>query len=719
MTRIHDIVEQVRSYAPKADIDLIERAFVFASLAHADQKRRSGESYFMHPLAVAGILASLRLDEASIVTGLLHDTVEDTHVTLDDIRRHFGNEVAALVDGVTKIGQLQFRSSEHKQAENFRKMILATARDMRVLLVKLADRLHNMRTLEHLREEKRRAISEETMQLYAPLAHRLGIHWIKQEMEDLSFSHLEPQAWNQLAERVGRRRDFLIQTKERLERVLQEVLRRKGVHADVQGRLKHLYSIHDKMQRKHVDFDDIYDLVAFRIIVADISECYQTLGIIHSLYRPVPGRFKDYIALPKPNGYQSLHTTVIGPENYRIEVQLRTSAMHSFAEDGVAAHWVYKSQAEPGEGKGDLRWLKQLTELLHEAENPGEFLESVRLDLFVQEVYVFSRDGDIFALPRGSTPLDFAYAVHTDVGNHCVGVRVNGEPADFRVHLCNGDEIEVLTSPTQSPSRQWLQYVKSSRARQSIRQWFRRLERDSSLSLGEQILRESTGLDAIPKTALKRLNCRDMNELKEKLGRGDLPIDRLLTECASVMSGPLHLRSHAHMAMHPAKCCHPIPGDAVLGHFKSGQGLMIHHVDCAELAGQRREHWLDVEWQPEAGKLFSTAIEIRSQNRPGMLARVSAAIADAAANIQDLRIRQLSGSISTLTVLLDVADRKHLAQVLRNLRLVDGVVQVKRNINAHLTAPKIVKGLGERLRDMVLRGFSKSPKASKEIDDKE
>ncbi|MFQ5519667.1 MAG: RelA/SpoT family protein, partial [Mariprofundus sp.] len=509
----------MQQYAPKADVDLINRAYVFAAQAHKDQRRSSGDLYITHPLAVADILASLRMDVSTIVTGLLHDTVEDTHVSLKDIENRFGEEVARLVDGVTKIGQIQFRSFEHKQAENFRKMILATAQDLRVLLVKLADRLHNMRTLGFMRQDKRIAISEETMQLYAPLAHRLGVHWIKQEMEDIAFSYLEPDAYKLVMNQMKERIDFLHETRNRLEGVLQEALDRQGIDAKVYGRMKHLYSIHDKMHRKHVDFNEIYDLIAFRIIVEDTPACYHTLGMIHSLYRPVPGRFKDYIALPKPNGYQSLHTSVIGPENHRIEIQIRTDSMHSYAEDGVAAHWSYKDGTANDEDRKHFQWLKQLTELLQEAEDPGEFMESARLDLFVQEVYVFSRDGDIYALPRGAKPLDFAYAVHTDVGHHCMGVRINGEIADFQSRIRNGDQIEVLTNPDQAPSRQWLQYVKTPKARQAIRQWFRRQERGASIRIGEKILLDALGQDDLPEKSLRLMQCQNMDELKERLGR--------------------------------------------------------------------------------------------------------------------------------------------------------------------------------------------------------
>lgn len=704
MSRIFEITEKVLQYAPKADIDLINRAYVFAAQAHRDQRRSSGDLYISHPLAVAGILASLRLDVDTIVTGLLHDTVEDTHVSLDDIRNRFGDEIARLVDGVTKIGQIQFRSFEHKQAENFRKMILATAKDLRVLLVKLADRLHNMRTLGFMREEKRRHISQETMQLYAPLAHRLGIHWIKQEMEDIAFSHLEPEAYQFVMSQMKERIDFLHETREKLEIVLQEALDRQGIDAKVYGRMKHLYSIHDKMERKHVDFSEIYDLIAFRIIVEDTPACYHTLGIIHSLYRPVPGRFKDYISLPKPNGYQSLHTSVIGPDNHRIEMQIRTESMHHYAEDGVAAHWLYKDGRAKNEDHKHFQWLKQLTELLQEAENPGEFMESARLDLFVQEVYVFSRDGDIYALPRGAMPLDFAYAVHTDVGHHCMGVRINGEIKDFQTRIRNGDQIEVLTSPDQTPSRQWLQYVRTPKARQAIRQWFRRQERDASIRIGEKILHDSFGRVELPGSALEVLQCTGMDELKEKLGRGDMPLDTLLQVMEKDSTRPFFLKGMNHSLMRAADCCHPIPGDPVLGYFESGKGMIIHHRDCQFMPKSANSQWIEVNWKPEKGQLYPTGIEVRNYNRRGMLANISTAISEAQANIEDLKIEQRAGSMTSLKILVEVEDRKHLATVLRAIKAAKGVVKVGRRSQIGLGKSVPSRGIGAVIKGMVSFG---------------
>ena len=714
MSRIFEITERVASYAPRADLNLINRAYVFAAHAHAGQTRQSGEHYITHPLAVAGILASLRMDESTIATGLLHDTVEDTNISLQDIEQHFGSDVAMLVDGVTKIGKIHFSSSdssEHQQAENFRKMILATAKDLRVLIVKLADRLHNMRTLGFMPEEKRESIARETIQIYAPLAHRLGIHWVKQEMEDLVFSHLEKDAYHMLLNEMQGRIEGLNQTRERLEAVIQQALKHQGVKAEVHGRMKHLYSIYEKMQRKHVNFDEIFDLVAFRVIVKDTMTCYQTLGVIHSLYRPVPGRFKDYIALPKPNGYQSLHTTVIGPENFRIEVQVRTGAMHTYAEDGVAAHWIYKDSNASKKKQDDFKWLKQLTDLLQGADNPGEFLENVRLDLFVQEVYVFSRDGDIFALPRGARPLDFAYAVHTEIGHHCIGVRINGEMADFSMHLHNGDQIEIMTSPDQAPSRQWLQYVKTPRARQAIRQWFRHQERETSIRIGEQLLREAIGKPDVGQAALERLECADLDALKVRLGRGDIPLHVLFDALDQDRSSPLKFTHFGRTLMHAADCCHPIPGDPVLGHFSSGEGMILHHCNCSYVKEHSRESWLEVEWKARPGQLFKTGIEVRSHNVRGMLARVTRSIAEASSSIEDLKLKQRGGAMTELLFLVEVEDRNHLASVLRSIKAVEGVEQVRRRNQVGLSGKPEHRAIGETLRD-----FFSSRKSSEKKD---
>ena len=701
MSRIFEITEKVRSYAPKADIQLLNRAYVFAAQAHIEQRRTSGEPYITHPLAVANILASLKLDAETIATGLLHDTVEDTHISIDDIRERFGDDVAKLVDGVTKIGKIHFHSSEHKQAENFRKMILATAQDLRVLIVKLADRMHNMRTLGFVSAEKAKRVSEETMQLHAPLAHRLGIHWMKQEMEDIAFSYLEAEAYAQLMEQFKGKLEFLQQTQGHIEEILQQAVVRQGLTVQVQGRMKHLYSLHQKMQRKHIDFEEIYDIIAFRLIVTDIACCYQALGIIHSLYRPVPGRFKDYIALPKPNGYQSLHTSVIGPDNNRIEIQIRTGAMHGYAEDGVAAHWLYKN--EDASGQREFIWLRQLTELLQDTENSNEFMENVRLDLFIEEVYVFSRDGDIYALPRGAKPLDFAYAVHTDIGDHCMGVRINGEMMDFRTKLRNGDQIEILTNPDQKPSRQWLKYVKTTKARQAIRQHYRRQDREMSMLLGKNILKQVVP-ETVSEQLLAELECDSLEILQERLGRGDMTVDILLEKLHTKSGHKLRFTNAKSVYMFGATCCRPIPGDAVFGHIVKGKGIELHYRDCPQVSETNKsKDWLEVDWQADDKRMHTTGIEIRAENARGMLSKISGCIAQAYANIEDLKLDQRAGEMTILQVLVGVHDRRHLAKVLRALKSLDGVVKVKRR-NQTGWSEHYKQGFGDVLRGMMDKG---------------
>ncbi|MDQ6989473.1 MAG: bifunctional (p)ppGpp synthetase/guanosine-3',5'-bis(diphosphate) 3'-pyrophosphohydrolase [Mariprofundaceae bacterium] len=705
MSRIFEITQQIKSYLPKADVELINRAYVFAAHAHARQRRSSGDLYIMHPLAVAKNLVDLKLDVSSVVTGLLHDTVEDTHVTITDIEQRFGEEIARLVDGVTKVGKIHFRSSEHKKAENFRKMIMATAQDLRVLMVKLADRLHNMETLHFMPERKRQRIAIETMEIYAPLAHRLGIHWVKQRMEDLAFAHIEPEAYQALSEKLADKIDFLQQTQSRLEGILQEVLSRQGIEAQVQGRMKHMYSLHQKMQRKHLDFDEIFDFIAFRVIVDDTPSCYQVLGMIHSLYRPVPGRFKDYIALPKPNGYQSLQTAVIGPDNFRIEVQIRTESMHKYAEDGVASHWLYKSDDPKAlKDQQNFQWLKQLTELLQTAENPGEFLENVRLDLFVQEVYVFTRDGDLFALPRGSTTLDFAYAIHTDVGNRCVGMRINGEHADFHYKLCNGDQIEVLTSTEQTPSRKWLNIVQTPRARQSIRHWFREQERETAIQLGEHLLQHAIGVDFIHQGILDFAACDDVEALHEKLGRGDLEVTDLLAFVNKGLSKSSVRSSLAHVFMQASSCCYPIPGDTVVGSFEAGKGFLLHDAQCPMVFKSDAQRWIDVDWNASSDALYKTGIEVFSQNQRGSLGLITSCVSEQAANIADLKIEQRPGALSSLYFLLEVQDRTHLARIFKALKAMPHVAKVRRHIPQQMPQSQASSRLSSMMRSVTSFG---------------
>jgi GTP pyrophosphokinase len=489
MLRFNDILERLTSYNPNADIELLKKAYVFSAKVHLGQVRLSGEPYLNHPLEVAGILTQLRLDVASVATGLLHDTVEDTLTTLEEIQQNFGREIAQLVDGLTKISLISLRSSEENQAENFRKMILAMVKDIRVILIKLADRLHNMRTLEYHHPEKQVKIAQETLDIYAPLAHRLGIDWIKSELEDLAFRYLHPQIYEEIQGKIAKREKERTRYIEEVKRTLMKKLYENHIEGEVNGRLKQIYSIYLKMKDQNLDFDQVYDITAFRVVVNSIKECYDVLGIIHSLWKPIPGKFKDYVGLPKDNMYQSLHTTVIGPYGERIEIQIRTHEMHRIAEEGIAAHWKYKEGkvVEEAEDKR-FTWLRQLLEWQRDLKDDAEFIESVKVDLFPHEVYVFTPKGAVKQFPLGASPVDFAYSIHSDVGNHCSGAKVNGKIVPLRYELRSGDTIEIMTSPNQKPSKDWLKFVKTARAKTKIRQWFTNEEREKSITLGKEIL---------------------------------------------------------------------------------------------------------------------------------------------------------------------------------------------------------------------------------------
>src|SRR5512139_1178460 len=489
MLRFNDILERLTAYNPNADIDLLKKAYVFSAKVHTGQARLSGEPYLNHPLEVAGILTQLKLDVASVATGLLHDTVEDTLTTADEIRENFGGEIAQLVDGLTKISQISLRSSEEHQAENFRKMILAMVKDIRVILIKLADRLHNMRTLKYHTPEKQAEIAQETLDIYAPLAHRLGIDWIKSELEDLAFRYLHTDIYDEIQRKIAKKERERARYIDEVKRTLMKKLYENRIEGEVTGRLKQIYSIYLKMKEQNIDFDQVYDITAFRVVVNSIKECYDVLGIIHSLWKPIPGKFKDYIGLPKENMYQSLHTTVIGPYGERIEIQIRTHDMHRVAEEGIAAHWKYKEGKviEEAEDKR-FTWLRQLLEWQRDLKDDTEFIESVKVDLFPHEVYVFTPKGAVRQFPVGATPVDFAYGIHSDIGNHCVGARVNGRLVPLKYGFQSGDTVEIMTSPSQKPSKDWLKFVKTSRAKTKIRQWFKTEEREKSITLGKDLL---------------------------------------------------------------------------------------------------------------------------------------------------------------------------------------------------------------------------------------
>ncbi len=711
MIRQFELVERVKAYDPAVDEDALNRAYVFSMKAHGSQTRASGDPYFSHPLEVAGILTRYRLDGASIVTALLHDTLEDTKVSFDDLKQSFGEEVAQLVDGVTKLSQLELQSDKAKQAENFRKLVLAMSRDIRVLLVKLADRLHNMRTLSHIRSaDKKRRIARETMDIYAPLAERIGMNDIKDELQDLAFQELNPDARDSVLKRLGFLREkggeSLIG---RILDELEEILAEGGVKAVMSGREKAPYSIWGKMQHRQVGFEALSDIMAFRAVVETVADCYQALGVIHSHYPLIPGRFKDYISTPKQNGYRSLHTGVVGPEGQRIEVQIRTTEMHDIAERGVAAHWQYKEGLQhPTDGR-QYRWLQELLDILESAAGPEEFLEHTKLEMFHDQVFCFSPKGDVYALPQGATPIDFAYAVHSEVGDHCVGAKVNGRMVPLRVALQNGDQVEILTSKKQTPSPEWEQVVVTGKARSRIRRFVHREQQKQYVSLGRDILEKSAQkakrelTEAMLRKVTEALHCDRLEDLYARVGDGQITarevIDKVYPESKRLIPS-LNLGRRARpkskagdhavpirglipgMAMHLAKCCYPLPGDRIVGIVTTGKGVTIHTIDCDTLANfsDSPERWLDVAWDVgdgQDGKLVSRLLAVLI-NEPGSLGDLASVIAKHEGNISNLKFTNRTVDFFDMMVDVEVRDAKHLATIVAALRAAPAVVSVSR-----------------------------------------
>ena len=698
MMRQFELVELVRSYDPNADEDALNRAYVFSMKAHGAQLRASGDPYFSHPVEVAGILAQMKLDSASIVTGLLHDTVEDTVATLDDIDAVFGHEIGRLVDGVTKLSRIELQSDQTKQAENFRKLVLAMSEDIRVLLVKLADRLHNMQTLHFIKsDEKRRRIARETMDIYAPLAERLGMQRMKDELEDLAFAELQPDARGSILARLDFLRDQGAALVPRIEGELQRKLAEGGLtNALVSGREKSPCSIWHKMQQKNIAFEQLSDVMAFRVLVDDVGDCYHALGIIHSAYHVVPGRFKDYISTPKPNNYRSLHTGVIGPEQQRIEVQIRTRDMHEVAELGVAAHWSYKQGAGKTEGP-QYRWLRELLDILDHASGPEEFLEHTKLEMFQDQVFAFTPKGDLFALPRGATAVDFAYAVHSEIGDSCVGAKINGRLVPLRTALGNGDQVEIITSKAQRPSPTWERFVVTGKARARIRRFIRTQQRAQYLDLGKAIVQkafrqEGREFSERPlEPALKTFNCMAVEDLYVAAGQG-LVTGRAIVNAvfpqqqdkAKVVSLARARRKIGHndtaiairglipgMALHFAGCCHPLPGDRIVGIVTTGKGVTIHTIDCDTLENfaDTPERWLDVAWSnSDADAIHVGRLNVMIANEPGNLGSLTTVIGKQGGNITNLKITNRSSDFFEMMLDIEVADVKHLTTIIAALR---------------------------------------------------
>ena len=701
MAAVPVLDEKRFAYLKRADFARLADAYRFSEAAHAGQKRQSGEPYVSHPLAVAEILAGWRLDGQTLMAAFLHDVMEDASVTKTEISDTFGRPVAELVDGVSKLDKIEFQSAEDAQAGNFRKMLLAMARDVRVILIKLADRLHNMRTLGAVPPAKRRRIARETMEIYAPIANRLGLNALYHELEELAFSHLHPLRYGVLAKATkaarGNRREVISKT----EAAMKAKLADSGIEATVTGREKHLYSTYKKMVEKQLSFSEVHDIYGFRVVVKTVPACYLALGALHALYKPIPGKFKDYIAIPKANGYQSLHTALIDPYGLPVEVQIRTEHMHHVAESGVASHWMYKDEED---SLSDLQkqahlWLQSLLEIQNQSGDSAEFLEHVKVDLFPDEVYVFTPKGRIMSLPRGATAVDFAYAVHTDIGNRCVAAKVNGELVPLRGELRNGDRVEIITASHAKPNPAWLQYVRTGKARANIRHFLKTMQYEESTSLGERLLEQAlkglgTGLAGIDDASWERVVrdsvSRSRQELLADIGLGkQLPAviaRRLLRHADSARdetkaTGSVTIRGTEGMAVQLASCCRPIPGDQIVGSIKKGQGLVVHAADCAQIERSRRnepEQWIDVEWDPGTTRLFLAAIKVTVANQRGVLAKVASEIADAGANIDSISMEDDRSLYTTMAFVLEVANRQHLARVMRALRRLPDVKKIAR-----------------------------------------
>jgi GTP pyrophosphokinase len=719
MLQAEQLIERIRAYQPSVDPDLIQRAYDYSTRMHAGQTRKSGQPYIVHPVSVAGIIADLRLDGASVCAGLLHDVIEDTLATGDQITKEFGVEVAELVDGVTKLSKINFTSQEDRQAENFRKMVVAMARDIRVLLIKLCDRLDNMRTLEHMAPDAQERIARETLEIYAPLSNRLGIQAFKSELEDLSFKYLEPEAYTELVAQLSkskRERDKYIAE---VCKTLSSRLAEQGFAAEVNGRAKHIYSVYRKMKAIESGLDSVHDLIAFRVLVESLSDCYAALGVIHSQWTPLPGRFKDYVALPKPNMYQSLHTTVIGPGRERIEIQIRTHEMHRVAERGIAAHWKYKERGG-GIAEQDAQrfsWLRQLMEWQKELKDPAEFLEGVKVDLFQDEVYVFTPKGDVRVFPRGATPVDFAYQIHTQLGDHVTGARINGKMEALRYKLRNGDVVEVLTTPHQHPNKDWLDFVGTMRARAKIRNYLRQEQRDKSRRLGEELLEKElhqAGVsaskllknDAELRRIFEMTKVQNIEELYIGIGYGKIdpgeivkvfaPLDEegreskppaslregrfagLVRKVIKRDEGAIRINGIDDILVRYAKCCNPLPGDDILGFITRGRGVTIHRRSCPKAFDTDPERRVEITWDSKARINRSVQLRIVTANLPGILALVGQTFMAQGINISEANCRASDDGRAVNLFSFVCQDLQQLKNVMKALQKVKGIVGVER-----------------------------------------
>jgi guanosine-3',5'-bis(diphosphate) 3'-pyrophosphohydrolase len=725
MIRLEDILANVEKHHPGDNLDLIRRAYIFSAKEHKGQVRASGEPYLTHPLEVSNILAEMKMDATTVSVGLLHDVVEDTLVSLDDVEQIFGADVAHIVDGVTKISQIQFTSKEEKQAENFRKMLLAMTDDIRVIMVKFADRLHNMRTLRHLKAERREAIATETMDIYAPLANRLGMGKIRGELEDLAFSYLDPKAYDELKEQVERKRPqheaFLAEITKDIEQKLAE----QGIPCSTEHRIKRLYSIYTKLKKQRITIDRVYDMLAIRIITDNVKNCYAALGVIHNAWRPVPGRIKDFIAMPRQNMYQSLHTSVIAG-GQPFEVQIRTAEMHRIAEEGIAAHWKYKDGKLVADNREDERitWLRHLVEWQQEMKDPADFLSTLKVDLYPEEVYIFTPKGKVVTLPRDATPVDFAYSIHTEVGNTCVGAKINGRMVPLKSKLKNGDIVEIVTQPGHTPSRDWLMTVKTSRARNKIRHWLNVQEGEKAIELGRKVLEKEarkfkTNLRDVlenPKflALLPEYGASKMDDLLSMIGYGKLSAKQLVARISpdGVKETPaeeesriasavkralgfggdakLRVKGFDDLLVYRAKCCNPIRGEEVIGYITRGKGVAVHSKNCPNVQKllYDADRKIEVEWAGTApsAEAFAVPITIQTEDRPGMLAEIAAVVADVKSNILNVEART-ADERGMIDITVEIPDMKHLERVIASIKKLDGVYDVTRSTKTVNTSP--------------------------------
>jgi len=718
---LESLEKRIKEYNPSADLDLLRKAYEFAKKAHSGQHRISGELFIFHPLEVAEILADLELDTATIAAGLLHDVVEDTPITIEDIENEFGSEIALLVDGVTKLGKLEYKTKEEQQAENLRKMFLAMSKDIRIIMIKLADRLHNMRTLKYMPVEKQKEKAVETIEIFSPLAHRLGISRIRWELEDLAFRYLDPEKYYELVEKVAKKRQEREEHINQMIEILKEKLTSAGLSAEIQGRPKHFYSIYKKMKDQNKTFDQIYDLTAVRVIVNSIKDCYAALGVIHTLWKPIPGRFKDYIAMPKPNMYQSLHTTVIDSTGDPLEIQIRTYEMHKTAEYGIAAHWKYK---EGDKGDKDfekkLSWLREILDWQRELKDAREFMENLKLDLFTDEVYVFTPKGDVIALPTGSCPIDFAYKIHTDVGNRCIGAKVNGKMVPLDYKLNNGDIIEIITSAhSNGPSRDWLNMVASTQAKNKIRQWFKKERKEENIARGKEMLEKEAKrqgydiyliikYDFVP-SLLKKMSFLNVEDMYAAIGYGGITTKQVLqriideykkhvkpekteieiektktkTRQKSSVDRGIKIEGVDNLLIKFSRCCNPVPGDRIIGYITKGRGVSIHRQDCPNVVNNLYDsnRLIEVKWEGFHESSYPVQIEILGYDREGILSDIIDMIMNLKTTIDSVNARASKTGRAVIDLVLEINDKQHLENVMRKIRKISGIYDVRRVMN--------------------------------------